>query len=247
MRSEEFNLRQLLFMSAMVLTVLLGLEAKALSEPIDALQRAAEDAAQNYLATHAVRKLQIGAGGEDLPGWLNSDIVPTPDEIYLDATKRFPLPDESLNYIFSEHFFEHLTYAQGFDMLRECYRVLRPGGKLRTATPDLQKLIELFQEPKSDEMKAFIVGKLAWHEWPTSARPEVMILNMQLRDFTHKFVYDSTTLSARLMEAGFHTVREFKPGESDDPEFADVERRHHMPQPYGWLNDYETMVLQAIK
>jgi hypothetical protein len=49
------------------------------------------------------------------------------------------------------------------------------------------------------------------------------------------------------MEAGFHTVREFKSGESDDPEFADVEWRHQWDMPYRWLNDYETMVLQAIK
>jgi predicted SAM-dependent methyltransferase len=247
MRSEDFNPRQLLFMSAIVLAGLLGLEVRALSQPVDALQGAAEDAARNYLATHAVRKLQIGAGGQNLPGWLNSDIAPRPGEIYLDATKRFPLPNESLNYIFSEHLFEHLTYAQGFDMLRECYRVLTPGGKLRIATPDLRKLIELFQEPKSDEMKAFIAGKLAWHRWPASAQPEVMILNMQLRDFGHQFVYDSTTLSARLMEAGFHTVREFKPGETDDLEFADVETRHRASMPHHWLNDYETMVLQAIK
>jgi len=225
----------------------LGLGINALFQSAGALRGTPGDVAQTYLATHAVRKLQIGAGAQSLPGWLNSDIVPGPGQIYLDATKRFPLPDESLNYIFSEHLFEHVTYAQGFDMLRECYRVLTPGGKLRIATPDLLKLIELFQEPKSAEMKAFIAGKLAWHGWPASAKPEVMILNMQLRDFGHQFVYDSTTLSARLIEAGFHSVREFKPGETDDPEFADVEVRHRVTYPQHWLNDYETMVFQAAK
>src|SRR6516165_6256964 len=60
-------------------------------------------ATQEYLKSHTVRKLQLGAGGNDPERWLNSDIAPSPKEIYLDATRPYPFPDGSFQYVFSEH------------------------------------------------------------------------------------------------------------------------------------------------
>src|SRR6266508_6454821 len=41
---------------------------------------------RDYLESYSVRKLQLGAGGNDPTGWLNTDIAPRRDEVYLDAT-----------------------------------------------------------------------------------------------------------------------------------------------------------------
>ena len=57
-------------------------------------------AISQYNQTHSIRKLQIGAGHDDYPGWLNTDVEPGPGEVYLDATKRFPVADGSFHYIF---------------------------------------------------------------------------------------------------------------------------------------------------
>ena len=67
-----------------------------------------------------VRKLQLGAGGNNVPGWLNTDIDVGSNQAYVDATKPFPFSDGSINYVFSEHVIEHLTYEQGLGMLKEC-------------------------------------------------------------------------------------------------------------------------------
>jgi hypothetical protein len=76
-------------------------------------------------------KLHLGCGDNVLPGWLNSDYYPRSDSVlHLDATAPLPLPDASLDYVFSEHMIEHLSSADGMRMLRECHRVLRPGGKV---------------------------------------------------------------------------------------------------------------------
>jgi SAM-dependent methyltransferase len=96
-------------------------------------------AVRDYLSTHPVRKLQIGAGGQDMPGWLNSDIAPGRNETHLDAAARFPFPEGSIHFIYAEQVIEHLDYQDGLGMLRECHRVLAPGGKVRIATPDLLK------------------------------------------------------------------------------------------------------------
>jgi predicted SAM-dependent methyltransferase len=200
---------------------------------------------REYSRTHPVRKLQLGAGGQDYPGWLNTDIRPGPAEVYLDATRPFPIPDGSIHYIFGEHVIEHLSYDDGLLMLRECSRVLAPGGKIRFATPNLLKYVQLFQEPKTDEMQSYLGRKLEFQSWPKSSRPEATILNREMRSFYHKYLYDPQTLSDRFAAAGFRAVAQFPPGESDDPQLRGIESRHtNFWRP---VNDYESMCLQASR
>ena len=130
-------------------------------------------------------------------------------------------------------------------MLRECYRVLAPGGKIRFATPNLLKYIQLFQEPKTDEVQSYLGRKLEIHSWAKTSRPEVTILNGEMRSFGHKYIYDPQTLSDRFTEAGFRTIAQFPPGESDDPQLRGIESRHtNIWRP---VNDYESMCLQATR
>jgi predicted SAM-dependent methyltransferase len=199
---------------------------------------------REYLSSHPVHKLQIGAGGYDPTGWLNTDIDPASGETFLDASKPFPIPDQSLSYVFSEHLFENLSYDQGSLMLRECYRTLRPKGKLRLATPNLLKLIKMFQEPKSEAVRNYIAAKIKVQGWPRDPTPECFILNLELRTWGHQFVYDPATLVASLKRAGFQSIAEFAPGESDDPQLAGIDLRHKNFRP---VNDYETMVFQAVR
>jgi SAM-dependent methyltransferase len=115
----------------------------------------AKKAVDEYIASHPVRKLQIGAGPNSLPGWLNSDIEPQKDQIYLDAAAVYPIPSESFDYIFAEQLIEHLSLEQGQTMLREWRRILRPGGKIRIATPDLTTFAKLFTEEDRAEPPLF--------------------------------------------------------------------------------------------
>ena len=84
---------------------------------------------KRYLKFADKPKLQIGFGSNRLEGWLNVGISleESWQGAYMDAGKRFPLPDESMNYVYSKHLFEHLTYQQAQNMLKESYRVLKPG------------------------------------------------------------------------------------------------------------------------
>ena len=47
-----------------------------------------------------------------------------------------PFKDSTFTFVFSEHFFEHLFMDEAFELFRECHRVLRPGGVMRTVVPD---------------------------------------------------------------------------------------------------------------
>jgi methyltransferase family protein len=41
------------------------------------------------------------------------------DILHLDATKPFGLPDNSFDFVFSEHMIEHISYIDAMSMLRE--------------------------------------------------------------------------------------------------------------------------------
>jgi predicted SAM-dependent methyltransferase len=198
-----------------------------------------------YINNHPIRKLQIGAGDSRLEGWLNTDILEEPGLAYLDATQPFPLPDHSFHYVFSEHVIEHLSYEDGRKMLHEAARILGPGGKMRIATPNLLQFVRLFQNPKTVEITNYIPGKLAWHRWSTKPSAEAFILNLQLSQFGHKFLYDPETLKFALSESGFTSIKEFRPTESDDPELRNIERREGFE--IKRLNEYETMIFEASK
>jgi predicted SAM-dependent methyltransferase len=203
----------------------------------------ASAAINTYLKDHSIRKLQLGAGPNSIPGWLNTDIEPAKGQAHLDATKRFPLPDGSFRYIFSEHLIEHLSPEDGLNMLRECYRVLEPDGTVRIETPNLLKFVALFDADKSDDVRRYEKAKLQWHSWEAFGPPECLILNLQLRSFGHRFVYDPVTLRAALRRAGFQNIREYTPGTSDDPQLRGIGYREGSAVER--INDYETMVFEA--
>jgi predicted SAM-dependent methyltransferase len=200
---------------------------------------------ERYMREHQTRKVQIGAGSSRLEGWLNTDIEPGDGLAYLDATKPFPFEDNSIHYIFSEHVIEHLTYDEGKAMMAEAHRVLAPGGKMRIATPNLTRFIELFDKNPSEEAKAYLVGKRKWHQWPDEPNMAAIILNLQMSSWGHKFMYDAQTLSASLQRVGFRNVREFEENVSTDPHLSNLEERDTGVNVR--FSEYETMCVEAEK
>jgi predicted SAM-dependent methyltransferase len=58
------------------------------------------------------------------------------EPFYFRKEDRLAFPDASFDYIFSEHFLHHLFFDEGLALLRECHRILRPRGVVRTVVPD---------------------------------------------------------------------------------------------------------------
>jgi predicted SAM-dependent methyltransferase len=195
-----------------------------------------------YMKTHRVRKLQIGAHVFLLPGWLNSDLYPqSVSSIALDATKTFPIPTATFDYVFSEHQMEHIPYEKAVGMLGECRRILRPGGKIRLALPSLDRMVELFQPARTDLQDQY-VRYMSNLSWPTVQEPiPCFAINSAFMDWGHRFIYDRATLRKTLEMAGFADVQFFTPGVSDDPNLTGIEARTTE------MDLYETMVAQAVR
>jgi len=200
---------------------------------------------KNYLKSHQIRKLQIGAQHNVLKGWLNTDLYPMSSEVvFLDATKPFPFEDGTFDYIFCEHLIEHLTYKDGQFMLRECYRILKPGGRIRIATPDLETLIGLYTKEKTDMQRRYIQWTMDQFLSDIGVPNEVFVINNAFRGWGHQFIYDRTTLQCALEEVAFVDVVCYALDESDDENFRGLES-HSEAIGNEDMNRFETMVLEA--
>jgi predicted SAM-dependent methyltransferase len=87
------------------------------------------------------RMLNLGCGGHYLPNWTNVDFYSNnKDIIQHDLRKGIPFSDETYDFVYHSHVLEHFTLDQARFFIKECYRVLKPGGILRVAVPNLEDI-----------------------------------------------------------------------------------------------------------
>ena len=189
-------------------------------------------------------KLHIGCGPNMLDGWINTDLTAGPNIIAVDAASILPFGDCSFRYVFSEHLIEHLDYKEASSFVSECWRVLVPGGIIRTATPDLRFLIQLYDGNKSETQREYV----DWAARTFLDIPVVLdafIINNFFRAWGHKFIHDEDTLTLLLVTAGFEDVKRYRPGISDDPSLCNLESHGRLISQE--FNDLETFVLEAVR
>lgn len=211
--------------------------------PYDAITKRSDRQLVNYLRSHNVHKLHIGCGGNYLDGWFNTDLSPNARRTGLNATKRFPFPDNTFDYIFSEHMIEHVPYDLGKVMLSECHRVLKPGGTLRIVTPDLKFLIGLYQNDNQIN-KDYIKWSSELFIGGHAPAVATTVINNFYRDWGHKFIYDVPVMKDAMKKTGFAEIREEKLTESQHEALRGLE--HHTRMPEGFLA-LESMIIEATK
>ena len=203
------------------------------------------DIISSYFKKEGKKKLYIGCQHQPIDGWLNVDILPgRPSVVYMDATKTFPFPGNSFDFIFCEHMIEHVKLEEGIFMLSECLRVLKPGGIMRIVTPDLNFLVKLFSEEK-DELRVRYINSCKKYFPSLDFINEAMVLNNFMRNWGHQFVYDKPTLRFAIEKAGFDHIEECNVGESSFEELLDIEQ--HGKEIGDDFNKLESYVVEAHK
>jgi predicted SAM-dependent methyltransferase len=113
------------------------------------------------------RYLNLGCGGQVHPDWINMDLVPgAPGVIACDLSRGIPLPDGHCRVVYHSHVLEHLRRPDAMPFLRECHRVLAPGGVLRVVVPDLESLCRAYLA-KMERARATQQDATHDYEWMT--------------------------------------------------------------------------------
>lgn len=200
-----------------------------------------------YMAAHEVRRLAIGCQHFTRDGWLCADYVSVKrGVVFMDATKRFPLPTASFDFVHCEHMIEHVPYEAAAHMLAECKRILRDGGVLRIATPNLRRIAQLLADQLDPTSAAYVHWSNSTFEPQIGSRAMTnpcFVVNRMMRKWGHTFVYDDVTLRALLADVGFTEITEQQPGVSRHDDLVGVEQHQEMIGDA--FNEIETMVLEA--
>jgi len=188
-----------------------------------------------------MKKLNLGSGDHLLSGWDNLDL--TGPAIKCDLRGPLPYPNASVSHIYSEHFIEHLDEVDGFNLMKECYRVLIPGGKLRFCCPDLRQYVESYLDWSKDNKpgKDQFTNGVNFLNYATlgEGRSGIKYLSPigMSRDEGHKYYYDEDEMKRKLTTAGFHDVKKCSWGISVTSELHGLE----------WRKPMRDLIVEAIK
>jgi predicted SAM-dependent methyltransferase len=103
---------------------------------------------------HGIEKLEIGSGSNPEPGYVHLDIQSgLPHLDILSDVRKTPLPSNFVSdHIRAVHIMEHFCHPEDsspsmrkqwgttYEVVKEMYRILKPGGKFLIVTPDYDKI-----------------------------------------------------------------------------------------------------------
>lgn len=202
---------------------------------------------KKYFEDNPIKKIHLGSDVSKVEGWLCSDLAPRASgSIYLDVSKKFPFKDESVHYIYSEHMIEHLVLEQAAFMLKECYRVLKPGGKIRLATPDFTRIMDLYNNPTSKINSEYVKWISTSFLNKSTCFESLEVVNQLFHGWKHQFLYDQLYLSKMLNMYGFTQIKVCDYLNSEDEHFRNLET-HHLNVGNLDMVKFETLIVEAIK
>lgn len=134
-------------------------------------------------------KLNIGAGAVEIEGFEPVD--------RRFGKEAYPLPyeDESVDEIRASHILEHFGHREVPDVLRDWCRVLKPGGKIRIAVPDFDKITTEFRD--DPRFEGYIFGG-----------------QTDENDF-HKSLWTKSRLESAMVNAGITGVKPWTSSNTD--------------------------------
>jgi len=167
-------------------------------------------------------RIDLGSGPVKRKGYIGIDLSPNAD-IQWDLRKGLPFNDNIISVIRSDHFFEHLELREIIALLKECHRVLKPGGILDFSVPHINPYIDAYLRkdyefinekitdiPKGDEeLYCTCFDRIMW---------------LLHRNGEHKSMFDKESIIDKVKLAGFSNVsiREFDPNKDINCRFSSV-------------------------
>lgn len=148
-------------------------------------------------------RLNIGCGDHPLTGWTNLDARAEVEPDVCATVPPLPFEDASCDEVYAGHFLEHLPPADGLAFLRECARVVKPGGRVGILVPDTRAILGVYlgQVPTKVE---FPLG--TWHDCRDLDAVCTLFLFSTIQESPHRWAYDLDTLGRALQAAGLRVT-----------------------------------------
>jgi len=165
-------------------------------------------------------RLHLGCGKRDFGlAWDHIDLLDLP---HIDShdVEALPYKDDSCEIIYASHLINYFDRVEVKLVLNEWLRVLKPGGILRLAVPDLESMCNLYKNGYSlDKFLGPLYGK--WNHPP----------------IYHKTAYDFESLFLLLKEVGFKSISRYNWRDTDHSNFDDHSQAYipHMDKENGVL------------
>lgn len=173
-------------------------------------------------------KLQIGCGKRYMQGFINLDIFP-PADIIWDCRYGLPFSANKFDFIFTEHFFEHVDFPiSSKKILREIYRVLKPKGEIVIGVPDGGKVIRAYCQGDKNFLNSLYRNAYSRRQPPVELYGNIDLVNYLFRDqlenpnyTTHYWAYDEISLKKLFRSMGFRKVEMYP----FNPRFCNSKRK----------------------
>lgn len=150
-----------------------------------------------------------------------------------DLTKPLPFKDNTFAVVYGSHVLEHLYLVDAQKLLRECRRILRPGGVIRLVVPDLRSIVMNYVKNKNGDgssptERIAAADKLNeklgfWSPAPPDGNVLFRFYSALKGFHHHRWMYDSDSLICQIQVAGFQEVSQKEYLKSDIPGLEEVE------------------------
>jgi SAM-dependent methyltransferase len=88
-----------------------------------------------------MKYLNLGCGTRFHPNWVNIDVTSSsPMVMAHDLRRGIPFSDRTFDVTYHSHLLEHFSSQEGLELIKECFRVLKPHGIIRVVVPDLEQI-----------------------------------------------------------------------------------------------------------
>lgn len=199
-----------------------------------------------------IKALHCGCGNTIIPGFLNTDRGDSgwsTQELKMDAEEKFPFLDGELDYIYSEHMIEHLSYDGCKNYIKESYRCLKPGGIIRTAFPKIEFLMDTYKNPELYKIYIHTHYKMFNTQLIDDFHgieniPISFLINDCYHMWGHQVMYDMNAIKKMFELVGFINIKECDFGESDHQIFKGIEHSNKMGYE---CNKLETGIIECTK
>ena len=153
--------------------------------------------------------INLGSGNSYVNNFINVDFFGNKMIDYgMDLRFPFKIETNSIDGIFSEHTFEHLSHLEVDNALSECYRILKPETKIRIIVPDLSILIERYCSSDGEWFQKWhdLVLKDPSRHYMKKYFTKMFAVNFTASYYHHKSCWDFESLKKILTSNGFVNI-----------------------------------------